>query len=72
VGLANCSFVKKLDRRWGIVWRALTERQYYFIRKIIIKEVRRRAGGAGAGAENKAYSAAVEVIKAKRQTGGFR
>lgn len=44
VGLAGLPAVEGLDRLYGSQWRSGNERQYYSMRKVIVKEVRRRAG----------------------------
>jgi hypothetical protein len=48
VGLAaGLPSIDELDRHWGPRWRSPKERQYYSTRKVIIDEVRRRAGSYG-------------------------
>jgi Transcriptional activator of glycolytic enzymes len=48
VGLAGQPSVTRLDNDYGSAWRTGAERQYYSSRKVIVDEVRRRAGpGAG-------------------------
>jgi hypothetical protein len=46
VGLAGLPSVEDLDRMYGARWRCGNERQYYSTRKVIIEEIRRRAGDA--------------------------
>ena len=42
--MAGLPSVEELDRTYGARWRSGNERQYYSIRKVIVDEVRRRAG----------------------------
>ena len=67
VGLGGSPSVGELDRTRGTSWRAPKERQYYSMRKVIIDEVWRRAGGVGADGE--ACLAVVDAMEAERQTG---
>jgi len=48
-GLVGFPSVDELDRRWGTAWRSVKERQFYSTRKVLIEEVRRRAGGEQTG-----------------------
>ena len=60
VGLAGLPSVEDLDRMYGARWRCGNERQYYSTRKVIIGEIKRRAGDAATDVQLKGVVAQME------------
>jgi hypothetical protein len=63
VGLAGLPSVDSLDENFGSRWRTGSERQYYSTRKVIVDEIRRRAGTH----TGPACAAAAEILEAERR-----
>jgi Transcriptional activator of glycolytic enzymes len=63
VGLAGQPSVERLDNDYGSSWRTGAERQYYSSRKVIVDEVRRRAGPR---AGDTAYKKVAETMEKDR------
>jgi hypothetical protein len=63
VGLAGLPSVDSLDEDFGPRWRTGSERQYYSTRKIIVDEIRRRAGAH----TGPACAAAAEILEGERR-----
>ena len=63
VGLSGLPSVDSLDEDFGSRWCTGSERQYYSTRKVIVDEIRRRAGAH----TGPACAAAAEILEGERR-----
>ena len=62
-GLGSLPSVMALNASYGSRWRAVSERQYYSMRKVIIDEIINRAGGTN---DREALDGVIEAMERDR------